>query len=160
LGEKAMLQRISKDDHARRLDLFDHVGLSSEEFEVKRVLSRHQGKAQAIRVDVLAAIVRMPNVKVRETVRGLIVTHGVPIGSSVTAPAGYYWIVDREETEENYQRLRHRGIAVLQRAACLRKIGMRELLRELQTEIWEREDPPLLITEEEFRSGKNRGAIK
>ena len=121
----------------RTLDLFDHAGLSPEEFEVKHVLRRHQGKEQAIRVDVLAAIVKMPSVKVRETVRELIVTHGIPIGSSVAQPAGYYWIVDREETEENYQKLRHRGISVLQRAACLRRIGLKELLRELQTELWE-----------------------
>jgi len=125
------------DQTKRTLDLFDHIGLTSYEFEIKHVLRRHQGKAQAIRVDVLAAIVKMPSVKVRETVRELIVTHGIPIGSSVAQPSGYYWIVDREETEENYQKLRHRGIAILQRAACLRRMRLRELLRELQTELWE-----------------------
>lgn len=125
---------IPRSDH-RTPDLFDRPRLSAEEFEIKSVLRRHRGKKQAIRVDVLAAIVRMPNVKVREIVRALIVTHGVPIGSSVAPPSGYYWIADREETEENYQKLRHRGISVLQRAACLRKIGLRELLRELQTEL-------------------------
>lgn len=133
------MSRISKGDH-KTLDLFDHIGLSAEEFEIKRILRRHQGKAQAIRVDVLAAIVRMPNVKVREIVRALIVDHMLPIGSSVAPPAGYYWMTDPEEIEENYRKLRHRGIAILQRAACLRRIRLRQLLAELQTELWEKKN--------------------
>lgn len=31
----------------------------------------------------------------------------------------------------------YRGIAILQRAACLRRIRLRQLLRELQMELWE-----------------------
>jgi len=100
------------------------------------MLVRHQGKAQAIQVDVLAAITGIENTRVREIVRALIVTHGMPIGSSVSPPAGYYWMVDRAEIEENYRKLRHRGISILYRAACLKRIGLKELLRQIQIELF------------------------
>lgn len=126
-----MSQGATKIYSNETLDLF----LSVEEVRVHRVLFRHRGSAAAIRSDLLADLTGMENVKVREIVRELIVTHGLPIGSSVAWPAGYYWMVDREEIEENVRKLRHRGLSVLYRAACLKRIGLRALLREIQTEL-------------------------
>ncbi|MBI5075609.1 MAG: hypothetical protein HZB62_10660 [Nitrospirae bacterium] len=86
-----------------------------------------RGKANAIKVPVLEAATNLQGVEVRETIRHLIMEHGVLIASCTH---GFFIAETAEEITEATRSLRHRGIMILMRAAKLQKISIEEIFNQ------------------------------
>ncbi len=71
--------------------------------------------------------------RIRQIVRDLVYLYHQPIGSSTGK--GYYWITRPEEIEDNYRRLRKRGIKILQRAAAMKGVALSKLLKQAELEL-------------------------
>lgn len=85
-------------------------------------LIRNRDKENPIMGAEIAGLLDVDIRLVRQVVRQLVIDHHLPIGSVSAGRSGYYWITDIRDIEQNYQRLRRRGIRILQRAQVLRKL--------------------------------------
>jgi hypothetical protein len=106
--------------------------MTDEERKLLSCLLR--GKANARKVPALAVLTDASEVRVREVVRHLIMDHGILIASSVGAPAGFYIAVTPEEIREATRSLRHRGIAILARAAKLQRSSIEDIFKQSRME--------------------------
>lgn len=109
-----------------QLDIFKQ-GLTDEEFSVWQIIERHKGRENAVKVDSVAWQARLNGKEVREIVNHLIMEHGKLIGSVTGTPPGYYIITNTEELKKHIKSLRHRGIAILSRAAALSKTSIEDI---------------------------------
>lgn len=100
----------------------------------KTIQLHYRGHGQAVSVRGLSLILGTSERATRGIIQGLINVHGLPIGSSVNPPAGYYWITDPEELEATCRSLRHRGIAILVRAAKLKKASLEAVFGQARME--------------------------
>ena len=82
------------------------------------------GRNNAISVKALAAETGMGSVEIRQTVRDLIMEHGILIGSAVGNPPGYFIPETAEEATTATRSLLHRGIMILARVARMRKSSL------------------------------------
>lgn len=117
-----------------QLDIFQQC-LSDEEYKIWSEIQQHEGRANAIKVDVLAIRTGIEGVRIREIVSHLVKEHGKLIGSSTGNPPGFYVITDRAELEKQIKSLRHRGIMCLVRAAALSKTSIEEIFRQGRLDI-------------------------
>jgi len=93
------------------------------------------GRARAIARVNLVEHTGLPDREVREALKSLAENHGVPIGSAVSPPSGYFIINTRAEAADVYRTLRSYGLSSLQRAAAIRAIVATEDLRRIQSEL-------------------------
>ena len=98
------------------------------------ILGRRRGHGQALQVVAMARLLRTTERAARGIVQGLINIHGLPIGSSVNPPSGYYWITDPDELDRTCRSLRHRGIAILVRASKLKKASLEAVFGQARLE--------------------------
>lgn len=96
--------------------------MTHDEMNILRMIQR--GKANAIKEKVLSAATGLQGVEVRETIRHLIMEHGVLIAS---CSHGFFIAETAEEITEATRSLRHRGIMILMRAAKLQKIAIEDV---------------------------------
>lgn len=113
----------------------DRGDLTNDERDIISLL--HKGRENAIGVKALANTTRLQEVEVRAIIRHLIMEHGFLIASAVSAPAGFYIAETIEEISQATKSLRHRGIAILMRAAKLQKISLEELFHQSRIEFGE-----------------------
>ena len=79
--------------------------------QLKNILLRHEGQAQAITGRELANIFTLrDDRRVRLIIRELI-TEGIPIASSTEAPAGYFTVATRQEANQYALSIRSRLIS-------------------------------------------------
>ena len=115
----------------KQMDIFDALSMDSDSQQVLSLIRGRYGRYQAISVTSISERTSIPPRVVRDIVKGLIEKHHVRIGSALGRPSGYYMIATMEEAEQNDKTLRKLGISILVRAAVLRKITIRDYLKEL-----------------------------
>ncbi len=89
----------------------------------------------AISVASISELAGIPPRTVRDIVKNLIEKHHIRIGSSLGNPPGYYMIATKEEAEQNERTLRRLGLSILTRAAVLKKLEVRDYLKQFQGEL-------------------------
>ena len=99
------------------------LGLSDEERRVLGVLERHRGRDAAISAPQFAAAAGIPERRLRDVLRHLVIAHQVPMGSSPGTPAGYYLIVSDDERIRTRESLFGRALRILQRARAYDRSG-------------------------------------
>jgi biotin operon repressor len=117
-----------------QLSLLD-ARFSSEEAGIMKLL--RSGRNNAISVKALAAETGMGGVEIRQTIRDLIMEHGILIGSSVGDPPGYFIPETAEEAITATRSLRHRGIMILVRAAKLQRCSVELVFNQARLEFEE-----------------------
>jgi len=111
-------------------------GLTPDELAVWIVVNRHRGRRQAIGLDAVAATAGLTERVVQIAVAHLIEEYGMPIGSAVKKPMGYFLIETEEELAEAVTQLVHRVRALVRRIAALKKSTGPLVLQQLEIE-WE-----------------------
>lgn len=96
-----------------------------------RALEQHRGKGAAVLGRDMAQVTGIEYNKLRAVIAHLVNDHGVLI---VSCGRGYYIPVTPEEIVEATRSLRHRGIAILVRAAALQKTSVEEIFRQSRIE--------------------------
>jgi hypothetical protein len=112
--------------------------LSPDEYTVLAELRRHRGRARAIGLDTIAILTDLSERHVQQVVAALIEDHGLPIGSAVKKPMGYFLIETEEELAESLSQLVHRLTALARRIAALKRSTLPLVLQQLALEL----DPP------------------
>jgi len=118
-----------------QLDIFDALSMDTESQQVLHLIRERVGRQSAISVGLISETTGIPPRTVRAITKNLIERHRIRIGSSLGNPPGYYIIETQEEAEQNERTLRKLGISILVRAAALKKITVREYMRQLQGEL-------------------------
>lgn len=72
---------------------------------------------------------------VQTIIAHLIEAHHCPIGSSTSAPHGYYWIVDPEDLARAKTQLSHRIIETAKRLRALDKNALSDVMGQLRMEL-------------------------
>jgi len=111
------------------------LSMDTESQQVLRLIRGRVGRQNAISVGFISEATGIPPRTVRYIAKNLIEQHRIRIGSSLGNPPGYYIIETKEEAEQNEKTLRKLGISILVRAAALKKITVREYMRQLQGEL-------------------------
>lgn len=118
-----------------QLDIFDALSMDSGSQHVLYLIKGRVGRKNAISVNHIAEATDIPPRTVRDIVKNLIEHHMIRIGSALGQPSGYYMIATQEEAEQNEKTLRKLGISILVRAAVLKKLTIREYMKQLQGEL-------------------------
>ena len=108
-------------------------GMTVEEQTVWGLLGH--GRERAIGAGWLARMVGVPERRIRQVIRHLIMQHNILIATAVDEPAGFYIAIRREEIKHATRSLRHRGIMILMRAAKLSKISLEEIFHQGRLEL-------------------------
>lgn len=90
--------------------------LSRNEQAVLRVLLQARGRENAVLVPAVAEATDLPVREARKTVKALIEVHKIPIGSSMSDPAGWYLCVTADEAAMNQRAFQRRALSVLRRS--------------------------------------------
>ena len=93
------------------------------------------GRASAISARDLADRTGMSDVRIRQTVRSLIMERGILVASAVDDPPGFFIAETPEEIITATRSLRHRGIMILVRAARLQKSSLELVFNQGRLEI-------------------------
>lgn len=109
--------------------------LSPDERLVLMELQRHRGRGRAVGLEIVAGVTGMSERLVQQIVARLIEQHGMPIGSAVKKPMGYFLIETEEELAESLSQLVHRLTALARRIAALKHSTMPIVLQQLALEI-------------------------
>lgn len=104
---------------------------------VARVLAKYRGRANAVGLDTVAALTGMTERQVQTAVAELIESHGMPIGSAVKKPMGYFLIETEDELVESLSQLTHRITALARRIAALKQSTTPLVLQQLAIELTE-----------------------
>jgi len=87
---------------------------------------------QPVRADWLAHALDTNLRSIAASVRELVMSHRLPIGSTRTRPAGYYWIRTREELEAACAMYHETAIELLRREAALKRMTLDELMGQMR----------------------------
>ena len=117
-----------------QMSLFD-THFSPGESAIMKLL--RPGRDNAISVKALEVETGMGGVEIRQTVRDLIMERGILIGSSVSAPPGYFIPETPDEAITATKSLRHRGIMILMRAARLQRSSVELVFNQARLEFEE-----------------------
>lgn len=111
--------------------ILDICLLTSREQLIYSLLPK--GHQQAITKARLAKLSGLSEREAREIIYGLVVKHGLPIGSS-TEPTGggYFLIQDEEDLEVATRHLLPRARAIIRRTRALEKIAEEKFSRQLK----------------------------
>ena len=123
------------DPRGKQLDIFDEMTMDSESQHVLGLIRRRNGRSEALSVATLSELTGISPRTVRDIVKVLIEKHHIRIGSSLGNPPGYYMIATKEEAEQNERTLRRLGLSILTRAAVLKKLEVRDYLKQFQGEL-------------------------
>ncbi|MBA7533150.1 hypothetical protein ES705_25385 [subsurface metagenome] len=115
-----------------QLDVFDALSMDSGSQHVLYLIKGRVGRKNAISVTSISESTAIPPRTVRDIVKKLIEHHMIRIGSALGQPSGYYMIATKEEAEQNEKTLRKLGISILVRAAVLKKLTIKEYMKQLQ----------------------------
>lgn len=107
--------------------------LTDEERAVYALLRR--GRARALSARDLANWTGMSGVRIRQTVRDLIMKRGFLVASAVDDPPGFFIAETPDEIITATKSLRHRGIMILVRAARLQKSSLELVFNQGRLEI-------------------------
>ena len=109
-------------------DSFDSTdGLTREQWLVWEVIRIHPGEASAITGASIEQITGIPYDRIRAIIRHLITKHNCLIAS---CSRGYFVPQSANEIYKATKSLRHRGIMILYRVACLQKISLVEIFKQ------------------------------
>ncbi len=111
--------------------------MTDEESALLAILRDHRGRAAAIGLDTLAISSGLSERSVQDVVAHLIERHGMPIGSAVKKPMGYFLIETEAELAESLSQLVHRLTALARRIAALKQSTTPIVLQQLALEIEE-----------------------
>lgn len=95
------------------------------------------GRASALSSRDLADRTGMSDVRIRQTVRSLIMERGILVASAVDDPPGFFIAETPGEILTATRSLRHRGIMILVRAARLQKSSLELVFNQGRLEIEE-----------------------
>lgn len=109
--------------------------LAKDERSVLRVLRHHQGRASAVGLMELSRLTGVPTRHVQDVVAHLVERHGVPIGSAVKKPMGYFLIESQADREESLAQLMHRIRALAKRIAALQRSTTPIVLQQLAMDL-------------------------
>ncbi len=110
--------------------------LTNEERAVYGELYRRgRGRANAIGLDVLAALAGIGERVVQHVIAHLIERHQLPIGSAVKRPMGYFLIETEDERAEALAQLAHRLTALARRIAALKASTTPIVLKQMAIEL-------------------------
>lgn len=109
--------------------------LTPDETTVLTELRRHRGRVRAVGLEIVAGVTGLSERKVQEVVVRLIEQHGLPIGSAVKKPMGYFLIETQDELDESLSQLLHRLTALARRIAALKHSTTPLVLQQLALEI-------------------------
>jgi hypothetical protein len=119
-----------------QLDIFDALSMDTDSQQILGLIKRRVGRPNAISVEEISLSSGVSPRVVRDIVKGLIERHHIRIGSALGRPSGYYMIATQEEADANEATLRHLAISILTRAAVLKKLTIRDDLKEVQGELF------------------------
>jgi hypothetical protein len=105
------------------------------EHRVLAVLFDHYGRARAIRVPDLAALVGVGPREVQAIVHRLRIEHAAPIASTSARPAGYFMAETAAEIEQFVREQRRKALGTLAAIAAVRRVALPELLGQLAIEM-------------------------
>ncbi len=109
------------------------VGMTAEELAILDALKF--GRAWAVPMPRIAKLIDSTTRQVQSIVTHLILVHGVPIGSTSAAPAGYYLIETEAELDATTANLRNRAMAMLLRIQALNNCTADDLLGQIKLEL-------------------------
>ena len=112
--------------------------LSAEERAVLTEVQRHRGRPHAVGLDLVACVTGLAERQVQYIIVRLIERHGVPIGSAVTKPMGYFLIETEDELAESLSQLVHRITALAKRIAAMKRSTVPIVLNQMAIDM----DPP------------------
>lgn len=95
--------------------------LDPAEARILRLLQARRGRAQAIRVPDLAALVLIAPREVQDIVKRLREQHGAPILSGAGKPPGYWWAATAEELDGCIREQKRKAINTLIVLRALRR---------------------------------------
>ncbi len=107
---------------------------SNNEHAILAILEHHRGRRRAIRLSELALATGMEPRLIQSIVVDLICRHHCAIGSSSTAPPGFYLIQSDVEREQAERVLRSRIIALAKRLAALHRSSVCAIMDQLSFE--------------------------
>ena len=110
-------------------------GFSCDELVVLAELRRYRGRARAVGLDVMASLTGLSERHVQQVVAALIEMHGMPIGSAVKKPMGYFLIENEDELAESLSQLVHRITALARRIAALKHSTLSVVLQQLSLDL-------------------------
>jgi len=102
------------------------------EQKILSLLQRGRDNAQSVKF--MSEQTGLSEVELREKIRHLIMVHDVLIASTVGKPSGFYIPESEAEVITATKSLRHRGIAILARAAKLQKLSLEEIFKQAKIE--------------------------
>lgn len=95
--------------------------LSNLEKYILNILEGHKGKNNPITVQEIERLTCLSSRKIRRIIADLVVSHNVPIASSVHHPYGFYLITDKDEALQCLRQYWSRVKEVSNRAKKLSK---------------------------------------
>lgn len=111
--------------------------MTPEESLVWSIIHTHRGRGAVISAEQLAEQTGLSSRTVRLHISTLVETYGLPIGSAVKAPTGYFVICNEEDFNESVGQLAHRITALAKRIAALKKSTLPVVLNQLAMELGE-----------------------
>ena len=114
----------------------EFLGLTEEERAVWIEVRYRRGRNGAISVKGLMQRTGFSDTQVRSTISELVRHHGKLIGSSTSAPAGFYIIVNQKELDEHIRSLKSRGIMCFVRAAALARTSIEDIFGQAKLELY------------------------
>lgn len=110
-----------------------NLELTAEEAAVYCLL--RDGRARALSARDLADRTGLSDVRVRQTVRSLIMERGLLVASATDDPPGFFIAETPDEIIMATKSLRHRGIMILVRAARLQKSSLELVFNQGRLEL-------------------------
>jgi hypothetical protein len=107
--------------------------LTDEERAVYSLLET--GRANALSARDIADRTGMSDVRIRQTVRSLVMEHNFLVASVVNPPPGFFLPETADEIINATRSLRHRGIMILVRAARLQKSSLELVFNQGRLEL-------------------------
>ena len=111
------------------------ASLSHHERRIWRLI-QERTRENPITVREIAERLKMDRRTVRRIVSQLVTHRQLPIGSSNRPPYGYYVLLDADDYDWEIRKLRNEAMACLRRMATIKRVALREIVRQLYLEVF------------------------
>lgn len=111
--------------------------MTAEQMKVWQAISLRHGAEAAVSRKALVSMTSVEDRKLRDVIHALVVDHGKLICSTYGKGGGYYVPIREEEIDGYAAKLRHHAISILRKEAAVRRLSLKDLLSEYQTELFE-----------------------